>query len=309
MPATVPDRLPEQHNSENAQNAQGGPTAGKSRDHRTPAAGQVSGWRVSTALAWREMVRFGRQPNRIVGAIGTPLLFWLLLGTGLAGTFRVGEGAWTQDYRAFFFPGSLVLMVLFTTVFSAISIIEDRREGFLQGVLVAPVPRWSMVLGKVAGGTAVALAQAAVFLTLGLTVGWSPQPAGTVALAGLLAAACLGLTSLGFYFAWKTDSVQGFHAIMNLVLMPLWLLSGGLFPAPGELGTGGWGAAALGLAMRLNPLSYAVGGMRRLLWPDAVYGQIWVPQLATAWAVTVGSAAVFFTLAVWVTRERRGDWS
>lgn len=255
------------------------------------------------------MVRFGRQPNRIVGAVGTPLVFWLLLGTGLASTFRVGEGEWAQDYRAFFFPGSLMLIALFTTVFSAISIIEDRREGFLQGVLVAPVPPWSMVLGKVAGGTAVALAQAAVFLFLGLSVGWTPRLWGTLALGGLLTATAVGLTSLGFYFAWKTDSVQGFHAVMNLVLMPLWLLSGGLFPAAGELGAGGWGATALGLAMRLNPLSYAVGGMRRLLWPEATYGGVWVPHLATAWAVTLGTAAAFFVLAVWVTRQRRGDWS
>jgi ABC-2 type transport system permease protein len=302
----LPTRLSSQQTGELAQTAQ---ESKNLQGEAVAAAVRVSGWRVALALAWREMVRFARQPNRIVGAVGTPLLFWLLLGTGLAGTFRVGQGAWTQDYRAFFFPGSLMLMVLFTTVFSAISIIEDRREGFLQGVLVAPVPQWSMVLGKVAGGTAVALAQAAVFLVLGLSVGWTPRLLGTAALVGLLLATSLGLTSLGFYFAWKTDSVQGFHAVMNLVLMPLWLLSGGLFPAPRELGAGGWGPTALGLAMRLNPLSYAVGGMRRLLWPQATYGEVWVPQLAGAWVVTLGAAAVFFALAVGSTRQRRGDWS
>lgn len=309
MSATVPDRLVAQQGGQITESAQASLAGGRPQERPAVATGRVSGSRVALALAWREIVRFVRQPNRIVGAVGTPLLFWLLLGTGLAGTFRVGQGAWSQDYRAFFFPGSLMLMVLFTTVFSAISIIEDRREGFLQGVLVAPVPRWSMVLGKVAGGTAVALAQAVVFLVLGLSVGFTPRPLETVELAGLLVATAVGLTSLGFYFAWKTDSVQGFHAVMNLVLMPLWLLSGGLFPAPGELGSGGWGANALGLAMRLNPLSYAVGGLRRLLWPDASYGGIWVPGLPASWAVTLGTAAAFFTLAVWVTRQRRGDWS
>lgn len=284
--------------------------AGESRHAGArPDRAAVSGWRVAAALAWREVLRFWRQPHRVVGAVGTPLLFWLLLGTGLASSFRAGQGDVAHDYRTFFFPGSLMLMVLFTTVFSAISLIEDRREGFLQGVLVAPVPQWGMVLGKVAGGTAVALLQAGLFLLLGLTVGWSPRPGGTLALAGLLAAAGVGLTSLGFYFAWKTDSVQGFHAVMNLVLMPLWLLSGGLFPAPRGLGAEGWGASLLGLAMRINPLSYAVGGLRRLLWPPMEYPDAWVPGLAACWSVTLGFAVVGFVLAVQVTRQRQGDWS
>jgi ABC-2 type transport system permease protein len=256
------------------------------------------------ALAWREVVRFFRQRSRIVGSIGTPVVFWLLFGAGLRGSFAVGTGPQRQDFLTWFFPGSLLLIVLFTAIFSSISIIEDRREGFLQGVLVAPLPRWAMILGKVAGGTLVALVQGLIFLGLGLTLPIDLSAAGAVQLVLLLAVASLALTSLGTYFAWKTDSTQGFHAIMNLVLMPLWLLSGSFFPAPALAQQAAWSQWLLGLAMRANPLSYAVGGVRRLLAPAADYTGVWVPALATSWLVTLAFAAAAFALAVWVSRQR-----
>jgi ABC-2 type transport system permease protein len=258
----------------------------------------------TVALAWREIVRFFRQRNRIIGSIGTPVVFWLLFGAGLSGSFRVDAGQTQQDFLTYFFPGSLLLIVLFTAIFSSISIIEDRREGFLQGVLVAPIPRWSMVLGKVLGGTLVAVAQGLIFLMLGLMlpikVGWL----AVLMLVALLFVAALAITSLGTLFAWKTDSTQGFHAIMNLVLMPLWLLSGGFFPAP-PLGAGtSAGQWLLGVAMRLNPLSYAVGGLRRLLAPEAAYAGAWVPGLMESWLVTVLFAMVAFAAAVWISGQR-----
>jgi ABC-type polysaccharide/polyol phosphate export permease len=119
----------------------------------------------------------------------------------------------------------------------------------------------------------------------------------------LLVVAALALTSLGTFFAWRTDSSQGFHAIMNLVLMPLWLLSGGFFPAPAISDGAGASAWALGAAMRINPLSYAVGGVRRLLAPAAEYPGAWVPELGASWLVTIVFAAVAFGLAVWISRE------
>jgi len=261
-------------------------------------------WRAAEALAWREIVRFFRQRSRIVASIGTPLVFWLLFGAGLSGSFRVGEGSSAQNFLTYFFPGSLLLIVLFTAIFSSISIIEDRREGFLQGVLVAPIPRWSMILGKVLGGTFVALVQGLIFLLLGLTLPVELSLLNAVQLVLLLFVAALALTSLGTFFAWKTDSSQGFHAIMNLVLMPLWLLSGGFFPAPALTAGTSWSQWLLGVAMRLNPLSYAVGGVRRLLAPAAEYPGAWVPGLAMSWLVTLTFAAVAFTLAVWISRQR-----
>jgi ABC-2 type transport system permease protein len=256
------------------------------------------------SLAWREIVRFFRQRNRIVGSIGTPLVFWLLFGAGLSSSFRVGAGPSQQDFLTYFFPGSLLLIVLFTAIFSSISIIEDRREGFLQGVLIAPIPRWAMILGKVAGGTLVALVQGLIFLALSLTIRVSLTPAAAVGLIVFLFVASLGVTSLGTFFAWRTDSTQGFHAIMNLVLMPLWLLSGGFFPAPVLTADANWSQRLLGVAMRANPLSYAVGGVRRLLMPTAEYPDAWVPGLASSWMVTLMFAICAFVLAVWVSRQR-----
>src|SRR2546423_10954167 len=158
------------------------------------------------ALAWREIIRFFRQRNRIVGSIGTPLVFWLLFGAGLSSSFRIEAGAKQQTFLPYFFPGSLLLIVLFTAIFSSISIIEDRREGFLQGVLVAPIPRWAMVLGKVMGGTLVALVQGLIFLLLGLTLPMAITPLAAIELIALLFVASLAITSLGTFFAWKTDS-------------------------------------------------------------------------------------------------------
>ena len=119
-------------------------------------------------FAQREWVRFVRQRNRVFGAIGQPIMFWLLFGAGLGPSFRLaGRRGARLSYREYFFPGSLVLILLFTAIFTTISIIEDRREGFLQSVLVAPIPRWTMVLGKVIGGTLVALVEGLLFLGAG----------------------------------------------------------------------------------------------------------------------------------------------
>src|SRR5688572_16594269 len=126
-----------------------------------------SPWLAARTLCWREIVRFFRQRNRVIGALGQPILFWLLFGTGLARSFRMSPDADdSQSFLEYYFPGTLVLILLFTAIFATISIIEDRREGFLQSVLVAPVPRWSMVLGKVLGGSLIALMQGMVFLLL-----------------------------------------------------------------------------------------------------------------------------------------------
>ena len=134
-------------------------------------------WHAAGTLGWREIVRFFRQRNRVIGAVGQPILFWLLFGAGLHRSFHVGpQDAGGPSFLEYYFPGTLVLILLFTAIFATISIIEDRREGFLQGVLVAPIPRWAMVLGKVLGGTLVALVQGLIFLALALTLPINFQP-------------------------------------------------------------------------------------------------------------------------------------
>jgi ABC-2 type transport system permease protein len=259
-----------------------------------------------TLAAWslgqREIVRFLRQRNRIVGAIGTPVLFWLLFGAGFNAFFDLG-GSGGLRFREYSFPGSVMLIVLFTAIFTTISVIEDRREGFLQSVLVAPVARWAMVLGKVWGGAAIAVAQAMLFLPVAVLLGSSAGGSDWVQLIVLVTVAAFALTSLGFIFAWNIDSTQGFHAIMNLVLMPMWLLSGGFFPAPQLANESTTSEMVLHWAARLNPLSYAVGGVRRLLF-EGDYGQAWVPSLAEAWIVTLAFAAVAFAGACWTSGRR-----
>ena len=196
---------------------------------------------------------------------------------------------------------------MFTAIFTTISVIEDRREGFLQSVLVAPVARWAMVLGKVWGGAAIAVAQALLFVPLALALAPPAPLVQWLQLIVLLVVAAVALTSLGFMFAWNTDSTQGFHAVMNLVLMPMWLLSGGFFPAPLLTERSGLSDVAMHWAVRINPLSYAVAGVRRLLF-EGDYGNAWVPSLGQAWMVTLLFAVAAFAGACLVAgRRTKGD--
>jgi len=213
----------------------------------------------SATLLTRETVRFLRQKNRIIGSIGTPLVFWFLIGSGLTKSFEAPVSFSASEaglsYLQYFFPGTIVLMLLFTAIFSTISIIEDRREGFLQGVLVAPIPRSSLVLGKLLGGATLATAQGLLFTLAAPFLGLKFGLGDFLFILIFMFIISFGLTGLGFIFAWRLDSTQGFHAIMNLVLMPLWLLSGSLFPIEGA-------PRWLEIVMRLNPVTYAVAGLQ-----------------------------------------------
>ena len=212
----------------------------------------------TASLAIREIQRFFRQPSRVLAALGTPLLFWLVLGSGLGTSFRPSEGPVDQHFLKYFFPGVVMLTVMFTAIFSTISIIEDRSAGFLQGVLVSPAPRSSVVLGKVLGGTVLALIQGGLFLFLAPLAGFGLSLSSFLLSLGFLLLTAFALTSLGFLIAWRMDSIQGFHAMMNLLLMPLWMLSGAVFPASGALG---W----IRILIAANPLSYGVSGLRAVL--------------------------------------------
>ena len=120
----------------------------------------------ASALWRREMVRFIRQRSRIIGAFASPLIFWLLLGFGVGNSFSPGSQTRAMGYQEYFFPGTVLMILLFTSIFSTISIIEDRKEGFLQAVLVAPVPRSALVFGKLLGGTSLALMQGVLFMLM-----------------------------------------------------------------------------------------------------------------------------------------------
>ncbi|MCK6460257.1 MAG: ABC transporter permease [Planctomycetes bacterium] len=250
--------------------------------------------RAAYALLERELLRFFRQPNRIVGAIGQPVIFWVLLGAAFKGSFKA-PGV-EETYGQFFLPGVAVMITLFTAIFSTISVIEDRREGFLQGVLVAPVGRSSLVLGKILGGTVLAVLQATLFLLLAPTVGIGLSATALLGAVGVLGLIAFGLTGLGFSIAWRMDSTQGFHAIMSVFLLPLWLLSGSVFPASGA-------HPALAFVLRLNPLSYGVAALRHALGMGGA-----TPGPLVCLAVSLLFALAMFGLAMRLAaRPAKGD--
>jgi ABC-2 type transport system permease protein len=244
----------------------------------------------------REMVRFVRQRNRVFSALAQPALFWALFGAGFSGNFNAGAADKHQDYLEYFFPGTVVLVVLFTAIFSTISIIEDRREGFLQSVLVAPVSRAGIVLGKVAGGSSLALLQATAFLALAPLAGIRLDVQSVLLSFAALALVSFSLTSLGVVVAWPMQSTQGFHAVMMLVLMPMWLLSGAFFPLTG-------GPAWLGWIMRANPLTYGVALFRRCLYHDDP-NTAGVPSAELSLAATLAFAAAAFGVALFLVGRR-----
>jgi len=211
-------------------------------------------------LWWREIVRFYRQRTRVIGVIASPLVFWLVIGSGFGTSFRSGDSAGQQHYLDYFYPGALIMIVLFTSIFTMMSVIEDRKEGFLLSVLVAPVPRSAIVLGKVLGGTTLATIQGLIFLALGPFLGIHLSLAQLLLVVLTVFLVSFALTALGFAIAWPMDSTQAFHAIINLFLIPLWLLSGALFPLAGA---SGW----IRVLMRVNPLTYGVDALRSLLYP------------------------------------------
>src|SRR4030081_3215710 len=184
-------------------------------------------------LWWREIVRFYRQRSRVVGVIASPLLFWLVIGSGFGTSFRSGNAPGQQHYLDYFYPGALIMIVLFTSIFAMMSLIEDRKEGFLLSVMVAPVPRSAIVLGKVLGGTTLSAIQGMIFLVFAPFAGVHLNPLQVLLVAVVVFLVSFSLTALGFAIAWPMDSSQAFHGIVNLFLIPLWLVSGAMFPLTG----------------------------------------------------------------------------
>lgn len=213
----------------------------------------------SVSVLWkRDLQRFFRQRSRVAGALLQPLIFWFVVGSGLAGIFSL-PGAAQVGYLEFFYPGILVQVVLFTSIFTTMSVIEDRAEGFLQAVMVAPAGRGALVLGKALGGTTIALVQTVLFLLIAPLAGFEFGEIAWGVLALVFIATGLGLTAVGFILAWALDSTQGYHAIMSVLLLPAWVLSTAMFPVPAETTWLAW-------LMRINPLTYAVDAARRALY-------------------------------------------
>lgn len=244
-------------------------------------------------LWWREVVRFYRQRSRVVGVIASPVLFWLVIGSGFGTSFRSGSAPGQQRYLDYFFPGALIMIVLFTSIFTMMSVIEDRKEGFLLSVMVAPVSRSAVVLGKVLGGTTLSTIQGLIFLAFAPFVGVHIGFGQFLLVVLVVFLVSFALTALGFAIAWPMDSTQAFHAIINLFLIPLWLLSGALFPLSGA---SGW----LRLLMRINPLTYGVEALRSLLYPTSPT----VTSLPTSTAALVLFTICMFGLCFFMVNRR-----
>lgn len=238
----------------------------------------------------REVVRFYRQKARVVGVIASPILFWIVIGSGFGTSFRSGATG-DQHYLEYFYPGALIMIVLFTSIFTMMSVIEDRKEGFLLSVLVAPVSRSAIVMGKVLGGTTLSTVQGLIFLIFAPLVGVHFTFGTFILTAITIFLISFALTALGFAIAWPMDSTQAFHAIINLFLIPLWLLSGALFPLSGA---SGW----LRLLMRINPLTYGVESLRELLYPGSGMA------LPTSLAALILFSLVMFALSFLMVNRR-----
>jgi len=214
-------------------------------------------------LWWREVVRFYRQRARVVGVIVSPILFWVVIGSGFGTSFGSGQASGQQHSLNYLYPGMLVMIVLFTAIFTMMSVIEDRNQGFLLSVLVAPVPRAAIVLGKVMGGTTLSAAQGLICLVFAPLVGVHLTLLSLALVVLTVFLVSFALTALGFAIAWPMDSTQAFHAIINLFLIPMWLLSGALFPISGA-------SKWIRGVMYANPLTYGVEALRTLMYPEAL---------------------------------------
>ena len=243
-------------------------------------------WLPVWTLWRREMIRFWREKARVAGFVASPLIFWLVIGSGFGDL-------------GFFYPGAITLTVMFSAVFSTMSIIEDRREGFLLSMLVSPAPRSAMVLGKLLGAATLAWVQGMILLAFLPLAGFDPGARGVAALAGVLYLLAFTFTALGFLIAWRMESAQGFHAVMNLVLFPMWMVSGSLF---GFAGAHGW----IRWVMRVNPLTYATAALRRLLSPQVEAG---TPGLGLSLTVTAACGLALWAAATAAARRRNGSSS
>lgn len=206
-------------------------------------------------VVWRrELIRFTRNRTRMVTALAQPILFLFVLGTGLAPLAPSAGG--NIDFRTFMFPGVLAMVVLFTSIFSAISIVWDREFGFLREMMVAPVRRSALVVGKVLGGGTVATLQGTIMLALAGLVGIPYSPPLLLILVLEMALGAFVLTSFGVMLASRMSQVESFQMVMQFFLLPMFFLSGALFPLT-QLPR--W----LNVLTKINPLSYVVDPMRR----------------------------------------------
>jgi ABC-2 type transport system permease protein len=254
--------------------------------------------RAAYAIWLRELIRFVSERARIIGALGQPLIYLAIMGTGFGATFRSAAVPRGFSYLQFMYPGVIGMTVLFTAVFSAMSIIWDREFGFLKEILVAPVARGTIVIGKVLGGATVATLQGILLLILAPLVGVHLGPVQVLGIVVVLLLGAASLTSLGLIIASRMATMEGFQVVMNFLVLPLWLLSGAFFPLRGlPL----WMAALT----RIDPLTYAVDALRGMVYAGTPLARVLVVHsYRLNLAIIVLFLAVMLAAAVGTFRSR-----
>jgi len=233
-------------------------------------------------ILWlRQLKRYSRSKSRIIGSLGQPLLFLVALGFGFGPIYQKAGGG---NYIQFLVPGIIAMSILFSAIFSGIEIIWDKQFGFLKETLVAPVSRFNIMIGRTLGGATVATLQGIIVLLTSLIIGFRPGSIIMI-LPGLVFMFLVALlfAALGTTIASVLEDMQGFQFIMSFLVMPLFFLSGALFPLQGF-------PKAIGIVASINPLSYGVDGLRGTLANGAHFG------LGLDFTVLVAITLVLFLL-------------
>ena len=224
-----------------------------------PPAGLAADLRAIRVVCHRELLRWVKDRRRVLAGLVQPLLWLFVLGTGLNRVVSVDGGAGSDvGFRTFLFPGVLATSVMFTAVFSGVSVVWDREFGFLREMLVAPIRRSSILAGKCLGGAIVSTAQAVVILALAGLAGVPYSPALLLELLALLFVTSLAITAFGLLLGARVSNIQSVMPVIQTVITPMMFLSGALYPTSG---LPGW----LSLATKLNPITYAVSPMRHAI--------------------------------------------
>jgi ABC-2 type transport system permease protein len=263
-------------------------------------------------MIWRrDLIRFWRDRVRVVGALAQPLLFLVILGTGLSSALRGAGGGGLRgglDYQTFIYPGIIGMAVLFSSIFSGMSIIWDREFGFLKEVLVAPIDRSAVAIGKTLGGASQAALQGLILLLLAPFVGVKLNALAVLQLLGLIFCVSFALAAVGVAVAARMKSMMGFQFVLNFLVQPAFFLSGALFPVTG---LPPW----MTFLTRLDPLSYGVDAIRRVVLdasgvPAPVVDHLsmtlggQVVPIALEVAILLGFGLVLMGLAVIFFRQR-----
>jgi ABC-2 type transport system permease protein len=282
--------------------SRGGPAPGIARV-RVPARSLRSELRAIKVVWKRELIRFSRDRLRILTSLIQPCLFLFVLGTGLSSLARAGTHG--LNYRTFVYPGVLCLAVMFTAMFSAASIVWDREFGFLREMMVAPVRRSSIVLGKCFGGATVAAFQGLIVIAIAPLVGVPYQLGLMLEIFALLLLLAFAITAFGMMAAARVNQMQSFMALMQMAVMPMFFISGALFSVAAL-------PAWLAILNRIDPLTYAVEPMRRAIFahldisaaarraldPGVTWWGWRVPGLLEAGVIVVLGLVMLF-IAIW----------